>query len=268
MQVLAYAGIPVSKTYEIIKNIAKKRVEKVLKYKDMFLDGMKQKLINEENRNPNEAEKIADMTWKIIEDSSHYSFNSCVSGKTILKRSGVKNNFIPTVEEMFKIRNDREYAKATGHFDLHKKYLLYGYGNALSMEDDHRIRKNKIIDIYYSGFRQVYKIETDSKNFIVCTSNHKFPTTEGIKTTEELKVGDCLYSSGVYEKTKNTHHFTNGIYESNLPTKGQRGFQTKENGAFAIFFREREKRLKNHVPCESCGISYDTSLNFELHPLS
>ena len=76
MQVMAYAGIPISKTYEIIKNIAKKRVEKVKKYKDQFVAGMKKKLIENENADAKEAKRIADMTWQIINDSSAYSFNA------------------------------------------------------------------------------------------------------------------------------------------------------------------------------------------------
>lgn len=75
MQVLAYAGIPISVTYEVVKNIAKKRVEKVLKYHETFVKGMIEKLLSEGNTQE-EAEKIADMTWQIIEDSSRYSFNS------------------------------------------------------------------------------------------------------------------------------------------------------------------------------------------------
>jgi len=76
MQVMAYAGIPIAKTYEIIKNIAKKRVEKVKKYKDQFITGMKKKLVDDENLNAEEAKKVALMTWQIIDDSSRYSFNS------------------------------------------------------------------------------------------------------------------------------------------------------------------------------------------------
>jgi DNA polymerase III alpha subunit len=87
MQVLAYAGIPIAKTYEIIKNIAKKRVEKVKKYKDQFIVGMKKKLIDDEKIGSEEAKKIALMTWKIIDDSSFYSFNAshsyCMAGDSL-----------------------------------------------------------------------------------------------------------------------------------------------------------------------------------------
>jgi DNA polymerase III alpha subunit len=76
MAVLAYSGIPISETYDIIKNIAKKRAEKVFKYKEKFLDGMTKKIVKQEGRSKEEAEKIAHMTWQVIEDSSKYSFNA------------------------------------------------------------------------------------------------------------------------------------------------------------------------------------------------
>jgi len=76
MQVLAYAGIPMNETYDIVKNIAKKRYEKILKYKDIFLSGMTEKIIVLENKTRKEAKKIANMTWQIVEDSTRYSFNS------------------------------------------------------------------------------------------------------------------------------------------------------------------------------------------------
>jgi DNA polymerase III alpha subunit len=76
MQVMAYAGIPVSQTYEIVKNIAKKRVDKVLKNKEVFISGMTKRLMKEEGRDKEEAESVANQTWQIIEDSSRYSFNA------------------------------------------------------------------------------------------------------------------------------------------------------------------------------------------------
>ena len=76
MQAMAYAGIPISETYEIVKNIAKKRAEKVFKYKEQFINGMTKKVMQAEKKTKEEATAIADMTWKVIEDSSRYSFNA------------------------------------------------------------------------------------------------------------------------------------------------------------------------------------------------
>ena len=83
MAALHYAGIPMSECYVAIKDIAKKRAEKVLRYKEKFITGFKASIVNDEGKPDAEAEAIAEKLWKIIEDSSRYSFNAshsyCVS---------------------------------------------------------------------------------------------------------------------------------------------------------------------------------------------
>jgi len=76
MAVLAYAGIPIDETYNIIKNIAKKRYEKVIKVKNTFVKGMTKRLIENEKISKKDADAISKKTWQIIEDSAYYSFNA------------------------------------------------------------------------------------------------------------------------------------------------------------------------------------------------
>jgi len=264
MQVLAYAGIPISVTYEVVKNIAKKRPEKVIKYKEIFLEGMTKRLIEEEKIDKENAESISHNTWQIIEDSSRYSFNACVSGSTKIQKAGSIGRFDPTIEEMFFIMNDKDYAIKTNHLDLHKKYKRCGYGNALSMYDDGKIRKNKIVNIYQSGIRKTYKVLVESGQSIVCTMNHKFPTPSGIKKLEELNVGDQLYTKGVYIKSNAKYRFTNGIFKSNIPKKGQMGFQKIPDGSTVIYNNFRRENIENKSSCSLCNKLYD-SCRFEVH---
>lgn len=83
MAALNYAGIPMSECYVAIKDIAKKRAQKVLAYKEKFISGFRKAIIEDEGKSEAEAEEIAEMLWKIIEDSARYSFNAshsyCVS---------------------------------------------------------------------------------------------------------------------------------------------------------------------------------------------
>jgi len=83
MAALNYAGIDMSDCYTAIKNIAKKRVEKVLAYKSKFSDGFKNVIIKDEHKSDEEATELTNNFWQIIEDSSRYVFNSshsyCVS---------------------------------------------------------------------------------------------------------------------------------------------------------------------------------------------
>lgn len=83
MAALNYAGIDMAECYAVIKNIAKKRVEKVLAYKNQFVSGFAQKIMAAEHKSQQESDKLAHQVWQILEDSSRYSFNAshsyCVS---------------------------------------------------------------------------------------------------------------------------------------------------------------------------------------------
>jgi DNA polymerase III alpha subunit len=76
MAALNFASVPMSECYEVIKNIAKKRAEKVLKYKEIFLNGFANKIKETENKTESESQEIADKVWQIISDSVRYSFNA------------------------------------------------------------------------------------------------------------------------------------------------------------------------------------------------
>lgn len=76
MAALNYAGISMSDCYTAIKNIAKKRKEKVLAYHDTFIEGFKKSIINDEYKTEKEAVELAEKLWGIIEDSASYSFNA------------------------------------------------------------------------------------------------------------------------------------------------------------------------------------------------
>ena len=76
MAALNYAGIDMSDCYTAIKNIAKKRADKVLAYKEKFINGFSQVMIKDEYKTPEEAAHMSQELWQIIEDSSRYSFNA------------------------------------------------------------------------------------------------------------------------------------------------------------------------------------------------
>lgn len=76
MAVLNYAGFPMSECYAAIKNIAKKRKEKVLAYHERFINAFSKRLVEQENINKTDAAEKARNVWKIIEDAAQYAFNS------------------------------------------------------------------------------------------------------------------------------------------------------------------------------------------------
>lgn len=264
MMVLNYAGFPMAECYGAIKAIAKKHPEKVRPLKQQFIEGFRGRLINEEHLSEEDAQDNAEKVWTIINDNCGYSFN-CVAGNTKIKRGSSNHRYVPTIEEMYKIRNDYAYAKETGHLALRKKYRRYGYGQALSMYSDGRIYPNRIVSIKESGVRQTYKITTKRGSYIVCTDNHKFPTPKGEVELKDLKVGDSVYCMGEYKHKYFDSSFTDGNYIKNTPQKGQQGFQRNENGASVLYLNSISYNKENKKPCEVCEKAYDTSTRFELH---
>ena len=264
MNTLNYAGFPLDECYGIIKAIAKKHPEKVKPLRARFIEGFKKRIMEDDKVEESKASEMSSQVWQIISDSCGYGFN-CVSGDTVMKKSGNNGGFCPTVEEMYKIKNDKYYAKRTGHYSLHKKYNTFGYGFALSMFDDKLIRQNRIVDIVPAGYRQTYKVLTKSGKSIICTSNHKFPTPNGEIKLENLRVGDELYCMGDYIPRYFDSTLTDGNFEFNYPHKGQCGFQKKPCGESSKFQNKRDYNVKNKCKCECCGCAYSEDKNFELH---
>lgn len=180
MHCLNLAGIEMSEAYKIIKAISKKKVSVINSAKEKFLIGFKDFIVKSEDMSESDAEIACENVWRVIMDAASYSFNACVTGRTKIFRDP-NGRFEPTVEEMYKIKNDKGYALRTGHKSLHSKYRSYGYGAAYSMFEDGRCLKNNIVDIREAGVRSVYKIKTADGGEIECTDNHKFPTSNGKK---------------------------------------------------------------------------------------
>ena len=76
MRALNYAGIDMAECYTAIKNIAKKRAEKVLAYRDTFVKGFQAAIMRDEGKPPEYAATLAEKLWKIIEDAAGYGFNA------------------------------------------------------------------------------------------------------------------------------------------------------------------------------------------------
>lgn len=196
----------------------------------------------------NQIEELASM----IVASSKYSFNKCFSGTERLHRAIGKNKTL-NIEDMYKTMHNRYWAETNGHKDLNKKYRSFGYGKAWSLNGDNRIRKNDIVDIRREGYKYVFKITTEKNRSVVCTWNHKFPTPNGEKQVSELIVGDELFVNTGYkqEYLKKYNYYKNG-FESNLPQKGQQGFQKKPEGSSVVFDLVRDLKIKTLVNCELC----------------
>lgn len=142
MATLHYAGIEMSECYEAIKNIAKKRVEKVVKLKERFIPGFAERVIKDEDISIDEANEIAERIWKIIEDSSHYSFNAshsyCVAIDSLYcayLKSHYPLEFYEVLLNILNNDNDKDRMVATkteaeSYFDIKFPPFRYGQNNS------------------------------------------------------------------------------------------------------------------------------------------
>ena len=170
MKVLEFAGFPMAETYTIIKAISKKKDYIIKEAKPKFISGFAKAIMNTgETDDENVANELAEKVWHIVEDNSAYGFN-CVSGDTVI------SSHTKTVAELYDII----------HLQGKK---LYSY----SMTEDCQFRVNRIVDIYKQQEAPVYLVETYTGENIKCTGNHKFPTSNGIKTALELTDDDFLF---------------------------------------------------------------------------
>lgn len=131
MAALNYAGIPMADCYTAIKNIAKKRVEKVLAYKDQFSEGFIRAMVEQEQKEQAEAEALAAQLWQIIEDSSRYSFNAshayCVALDSLYEawlKSHYPLEFYEVTLQIYEIKGDKDKMnalknEAERYFNIH-----------------------------------------------------------------------------------------------------------------------------------------------------
>ena len=130
-------GFSLAEGVHLVKYISKKKIEKILTMKDKFIKGALDKGCPKDDANA---------IWDMFEGAGKYLFNKCISGKEVIYR-GNGGKWIPTIAEMYKIKNDRQYAKRTGHLSLYEKYNRNGYGVSFSLnqtDTDDRLIKNNI----------------------------------------------------------------------------------------------------------------------------
>ena len=216
-------GFSLGEGVKLVKLISKKKTEKIKALKGKFMAGAKK------NGCPQED---ADKIWAQIEVAGSYCFNKCISGKERIRRSNKLSGGL-SIEEMYKTMNDKAWAKAHGHKSLHDRYKRVGYGKGWSLVHsdgyDDYLLKNKIVDIRYMGIRPLYRITLEDGKTIDVTSNHKHPTNNGMKRTDELVVGvDKMYVNVGSLPEDTTYRFTdkNGGNDRRVK-QGEKGLYTE-----------------------------------------
>lgn len=249
MKAVVVGGLTEVESDILRTTIKKKDIKTLSSYGEKFKTGYEKLLSKNGIEKPKE---YAAHVWDKLLAFSGYGFNKCIDGdETILRVGNNFDSFIPTIAEMYKIKNmSVKQAEESGHYALRKKYNSKGYGMCFSLSSDGRLKRNKIVDIRFVGVRKVYKITTEFGKTINVTMNHKFPTPNGIKLVSQLKVGDYLFCNGGYEPTDKKYDFNIGS-GTNYPSKGQYGFRKKEYAPsveFDCFIKSRRG-----TACDICG---------------
>ena len=176
-------GLTLGDGVNLVKALSKKKIEKVRKFQAKFFEGA------QKNGCPKD---VADKIWEVVEAGASYAFNKCIDGDEIIMRHS--NTGSITISDMYNVMHSSQWASEHGKFPLRSKYQREGYGVSWSLGDDEKLYINRIKDIRYAGIRSVYRITLENGATIRVTANHKHPTPNGYKRTDELKVGaDYMY---------------------------------------------------------------------------
>lgn len=204
------AGFTAAESYDLNKAISKKVMEKVLAFKDKFVNGC---LDNEEYTqggtwDRKEAIAVAEKIWASIEASGRY----CVTGDTRVKLS---NGAEMTVADMYRrLIDDRRLeghscwygCRFTGYQGKcqtcrvwRQKFKGSRGLKAWSLGDDGRLHPNRILAVYQNGVQPVWRVTLENGDSITATADHRHMTSTGWREVRDLSVGDELLVCGSYE---------------------------------------------------------------------
>ena len=235
-----------------------KKIEKLMKeHEEKFINGcIKNKI----------SKKIARNLFDKIEEFAKYSFNKCFVGSNYIDRDN-KARWTPNIEEMYLVKNDKEWAKRSGHIHLHFKYNREGYKKGYSLNYNNRkLYLNDIMDIRYEGKQDSFRIILENDNFIDVTANHEFPCLDKSDSIIEksidagLTTGCFLFCNDGYDSSYKIHSKCdyNNSQNKYMNNKGIEGFpEGDDNPAFVdggdVLFQKNRKILKDkHKECQQC----------------
>ena len=174
MNTLNYAGFPIDECYGIIKAIAKKHPEKVRPLKERFINGFRDRIM-EEGTPKDKVEEDAARVWQIISDSCGYGFNSA-------------HAYCMALDSLY-----NAYLKAHYPYEFYE-VLLQTYSD--------KGKKDKVAELKQEMNRAFgiqegeYKFGLDNRKFVADPENHTiYPSLLSIKGLSQGCAND-LYALG------------------------------------------------------------------------
>lgn len=209
MQVMAYAGIPISETYDVIKNIAKKRIEKVLSYKEKFLSEMTNKLMVEFGADFELASTASEQMWNNVEKTSdgvNFShISSAISNKDYEKSVTVARNIWQVIEDSSRYSFNSSHAYSVAGDSLYgaylkSKYPIYFYEQLLVMlendGDKDRLRQAKEEAEFFDIKFPSYKFGQDNRSIVADAKTNSISSSLTSLKGFGKDIGEKLYELG------------------------------------------------------------------------
>ena len=158
----AVAGYSLGEADLLRRAMGKKKLEEMVKQRQIFLDGAKKKSIPKD-----EASRIFDL----LEKFANYGFNKCVVGETLIPDATTGQ--LHRAEDLFRTQH---------HPDV------------VSVQDDFTLTHSPTAQVMQNGVKPVYRLVTSLGKEINATLNHPFRTLDGWKNLEDLCVGERVAS--------------------------------------------------------------------------
>lgn len=239
MTTLNYAGFPIDQCYQIIKDIAKKHPEKVRPLKSQFVEGFSEKILPD-CKSKDEALETSEKIWKIIDDSTSYSFNSshayCMALDSLygawqkanypyefyevllqtFSEKGKKDKVVELKKEMYVgfgiEEGDYRWGIDNREFVANKKehriepalVSIKGLNQGLA-NDLYRLAQNNTYDNFYEVWKAVNKLKTSNSakinTLIEINYFEEFGSINKIK--KFIKLIDVFYERSQFKKNSN-----------------------------------------------------------------
>lgn len=252
------AGFTPTEADHIRAAIGKKKLDKIKAEKPKYMSGCLDRGVTEE-----QAEEV----FRQIEASGSYSFNRCLAGDTLIRRSAssAMDSAYPTAD----IPISAIYERWNSKTPVGEKYRDPKRGLKIqALDQDGRSRYYRVKGVYMNGVKPVYRVVLEDGKSVKATANHRLLSVRGYVEVGGLSVGDELVVCDFeYEPCPNSYTFSGKKQEQKGKTYGTgKGFPKGEgnpgyiDGSYSMFSEERLSREGD--PCDACGAVSD---RMELH---
>ena len=173
-------GFPMTKVHAIRQIISQKLGE--AQFESMYGEFERNACANH-GCTPEQARKI----WRFMATSATYSF--CVTGDTMLEKGAAGKHDTRVEVSVAELYDAQESKTPIGD------KMRYRGIKILGMDDDGRIRPNRLIKIHPPVAYNCTKITTDTGRTVTISNDHQMLTDTGYKHTLELEVGEKVVVS-------------------------------------------------------------------------